>query len=55
MVEGEVYILTGPISLGMLAESFGSIIAKDNYIIFSDSDGDGDVDGGDLHVFRQNY
>jgi hypothetical protein len=49
-VEGEVTVQPGPLPISLIAGSFGSSRLDNNYSLFSDADGDGDVDGSDLSI-----
>ncbi len=47
-VEGRVSVILDPVTIEMFADAYGSVMSDINYSIFSDADGDGDVDGLDL-------
>lgn len=47
-VEGRVSIILDPVTIEMFADAYGSVMSDFTYSIFSDADGDGDVDGLDL-------
>ena len=46
-VAGVVSIILDPVTIEMFADVYGSVMSDINYSIFSDTDGDGDVDGAD--------